>query len=258
MAARNVTFAGNSLQTSTIYCKDIDDESMPTKDVKVMALAHANRSKIPFTSHPSKTIKVGGTIYSDTIANLDTALDTFRGYFNGTDQNLDIDYVATIRRYTATVNSLAISRPNGLTFADFSLEFVCTNPFGQSTATTTALTATARTLATYADSHTFIGSAPYQLPLATITFTAITGGTTQSVNFGNNSNGQQITITRTWATNDVLIVDSVNKVVTVNNVITDYSGSFPEFAPGAGSMFYSDGFTTRTFNISVTYNALYL
>jgi hypothetical protein len=256
--ATNVVFAGNSLQTSQILTAEIDMADIPTKDAKLYVLAHANASKIPFTSYPSRTVKISGRLIGTSIANLDALIDTFKGYLAQQDQNLDVDYNGSARRFIATVNATSISRPGGLAWASFSVEFICTNPYGLNTSTTSALSAAGRTASAYTDAYTFLGTAPYQLPIATITLTAVTGGTAQSITWGNGGNGQAISVTRTWAAADVLVIDSVAKTVTVNGLPVAFTGAFPEFPIGAQSLQYNDGFTTRTFTIGVVYTVGYL
>ena len=256
--ATGITFDSNSLQTSSILTANIEHESISEKDAKLYAMAHANSSKIPFVSYPSRKIKVSGKIIGSGVSNLDSLLDTFRSYFRGQDKNLDIDYAGSTRRYIATLNGLAIDRPGGLQYANFEAEFVCTQPFGRNTATTSALSAAGRTAAAYVDLHTFLGTAPYQLPVITITITAVTGGT-GSVVFANSANSQGITITgQTFVAADIIEIDCINKTVKKNGALIDFVGAFPEFPPGSQSMTYSDGFTTRTFTISVTYYPMYL
>lgn len=263
MAVRNVSFGGSNLQTFDgnrgIIVQDIDAESMPTKENKMYPLANSNGSKITYVNYPSKPITITGQVNGINTADLDTLLDTFRGYFAKQDQNLDFDYAGGTRRYIATINSLDIKRPGGLQYANFTALFDCTQPFGQNINPTQALNiTTARTSAAYTDAHTFLGTAPYQLPIITITYSAITGGTGQVVNFGNDSNGQQITVTRTWAAGDVLSIDVVQKTVTINGSLIDFTGAFPQFPPGAGSFSYSDSFTTRSFTINVVYYPMFL
>lgn len=248
-----ISFNNNSLQTATILTDTIDHESLPTKNAQVYNLGHANKSVIPYISYPSKQITISGTIFADDIPSLDNALDMFRGYFIGTARNLDIGYGTGTRRYIATANQVSITRPGGLTHATFSIVFIATNPFGQDIVTTNALSASARTLASYADILSFNGSAPVQQPVITLTYTAITGGTSKTVTIGNNSNGQQISVIRTFITGDILTIDTINKQVTYNGISIDYAGAFPEFATGTQSLAYSDSLTTRTFNISVVY-----
>lgn len=257
MAGTNITFASNSLQTASIITENIDHSS-PTKLSTVLALAHANASAVPFQNYPTRTIKIGGTLVGSSIANCDLLVDTFKSYLLGIDKNLDIDYGGGTRRYIATPNAPSISRPGNLAYAKFDVEFICTDPFGRDISTTTALSATGRTLSTYNDNYTFIGTAPYQLPVVTITVTAVTGATAQSIQWGNGATGQAIFVQRTWVAGDVLVIDSVLKTVTVNGSPAAFSGAFAEFAPGAQTLQYSDTFTTRTFTVLAQYIAGYL
>lgn len=263
--AVNVSFAGNNLQNGTSIIVDmIDHMSLPTKDAKQYALSHASASKIPFISYPSKTITVKGTLIGTSIANLDSLIDTLKSYLiTAADQTLAIDWnnISLGRVYTATVNKMTFTRPGNFNYGKFEIEFVCNNPYGQDPSSTTALNDTGRTSGSYSDSFTFTGTAPWQRPVITITYSAISPTTSsQSVSFGNNSTGQVITVTRTWTATDVLVIDCTQKTVTVNGLTTgfSFSGAFPEFAPGSGTMVYGDSFTSRTMTENVVYTALWL
>lgn len=263
MAGTGISFDSNSLQTSTIATTTIDHGSIATKVAPLYALAHANASTIPFVSYPSKTINIAGTISAASITALDTALDTFRAYFQNKDKNLDIDYAGVTRRYIAMANAVTIDRPGGLNWAKFAIEFICTNPFGMATSSTNlssgfSPSATARTSSNYNDTVTFSGTAPYQLPVVTITLTATPGTPTGYIQWGNGGNGQVITVQRTWANADVLVIDCAQKTVTVNGSPAAFSGGFPEFPPGVQTLQYIDSLGTRTFTISVVYTIGYL
>lgn len=399
-------FDGNDLNTfngsTGIIVQSIEGhESLPAKTVAQFVLAHANRSTIPYVQYPNRPITIKGTINGSSIADLDARVDAFKYIFLGTDKNLDIDYAGSVRRFIATVNTIAVDRPGGLLAANFTIVFTCNYPFGQNTATTSAVSQAARTLGSYADNHTFLGTAPFQLPLWTLTLTDLissatnictnpsfetdltgwsSGGigtasrvTTQfhagvaamqmvnaaagpltvpsantygwelfpmsglvagqtyrvslwvkgnaggetfkvssllssvqtltlttgwqqiiftftatattdqlyvwsttvsgtwflddlsitlnastTLSVGNGGNGQQINVTRNWALGDVLVVDTVNRAITVNGNAVAYTGAFPEFPPGAQQLYYADGFISRTFNEVVTYYPMYL
>lgn len=261
----SISFDSNSLQTFSattrtgIITDTIDADSPGTKNLSIYALANANNSAIPGGETPSKTINISGTVVSDTPANLAVLLDTFRGYFNSYKKNLDIGYNGAIRRYTATPTEPVITLSANKKYASFTMSFICTPPYGTDTTTTTALSATGRTSSSYTDSHTFVGSAPGQLPIITITLTAVSSTGSQQLLWGNGDTGQTIALTRTsWTTGDVIIIDCRNGgSVTVNGSPSDFSGVFPEFTKGAHSMVYSDTFTSRTFGIGVVYYARY-
>jgi hypothetical protein len=254
---RNISFAGNALQTANIITSDISNESLPEKVANMFSIGHSNGGKIPFTNYPSKIIAIAGTVIGSSVADLDAQLDTFRAFFRLDNQNLDIDYNAISRRYTATVNKVQIKRPGGLAYAEFSVEFLCTTPFGTNTTLTTAVTAAARTASTYTDTHTFLGNAPYQLPIATITLTTVSGSGNRIVYFGNAGTGQQVKVERAWVNGDVLVVNCITKTVSVNAVDVDFTGAFPEYAPGSQNLTVNDTFTSRTFNYLVQYYPAY-
>lgn len=256
MAGVSISFDGHSLQTDKILVQTIDHENIPLKDAKLYALAHASASRIPFTSYPNKSITITGQIYDDTITDLDATLDLFRSYFMNQDANLDIAYGNSTRRYIATVNSLQIDRPGGLTSADFTIQFICTQPFGQDTGMSTVLSVSGRTSASYTDVVTFSGTAPWQRPIVTIVYATVSG--TGTVSFGNNSNGQQLTVSGTRSNGDTLVFDSRNKSVQLNGSDVAFTGAFPEFPPGLQAMAYSDGLSSRNFSYTVQYYPMYL
>lgn len=268
--ATNITYNGNSLQGTVsgsfqIITSDIDHFSNPDKSAKMYPLSHANKSVIPFISYPSRTIKVSGYLIDTSIANLDADIDTFKSWFAAVqDAALVIDYNGGSRQYTATANKVKVTRPVGLQYAKFELEFECTNPFGLATSSTTLINGgsggagNARTLNQYNDSLTFGGSAPTQEPVIQITLTAVSDANGGYIFVGNGSNGQGITVNRSWSNGDVLIVDCSQKTVTVNGNNVAFSGAFPQFAPGAATLTYTDNFTSRTMNENVTYTPYYL
>lgn len=253
MGARSISFNGNNLQTATINTQDIDNEGMPEKVLNAYAQANSNDTAITDEDYPSKTIKIKGQITAETPAALDILLDQFRGYLRGKEKNLDIGYGSGIRRYIGTYNGNSdIKRPGGLQFANFTIGFLC-KPFGQDIAATVLVNQAGRTGATYTDNVNLVGSAPYQLPVATITLTALSTTGNQTINFGNNNTGQQISVTRAFAVNDVIVIDSINKEVRVNGISVDFSGAFVELEPGAQAIGFSHNFTSCTHNYYVEY-----
>lgn len=407
--ATSVSYASNDIQTSTIITSLVDHESWPDLKAAIYEIAHANKSVVPYTVFPQKPILLRGTIVAASISALDTALDTFRGYFTGKDKNLDIGYGGGTRRYICTATSVDIRRPDGLNHALFTVELVATDPFGRDTFTTNGspnlinntsfetdltgynayvnggsatnptltrdttemyhgvaslkhtgadpssytgvssalsgltvsqeytlsvyvkgtngnnfnlyaavtgnpqvsvvltgewqrveltFTASTATPTVYfrsttdaaifyidavqlqlgdsatgfsGDKHTSItttpasvevnleGSAPVQEPVVTITFNSVSGGTNKTVTVSNDRNGQQVSITRTWATSEVLKLYTGSKIATVDDVEVDYTGVIPDFEVGVGDVTYSDDFdTSRNIDIDTPYFKGYL
>lgn len=100
-------------------------------------------------------------------------------------------------------------------------------------------------------SPTIAGTAPFQLPIITITIKALTGAG-DYIQVSNDENGQLMLITGVgFAAGDVLKIDAENRLVTLNDNRIDYNGTFLELEPGAASLTITDGFTTRSLDILI-------
>lgn len=266
--AINVSFNGQNLQTfngtNGILVQNIEHAGKSAKQAQTYAMSHANRSTIPFVEWPSKPITITGKILGTSIADCDSQIDTFNSYLTAQNAALTFDYNggSLNRQYTATCTNVDVQRPGYLAWAEFTIVFTATTPFGQDTTSTTLLNATGRTAASYSDSLTIAGTAPFQTPLITITYSAIGSAPVAGVvMIGNASTGQAISVNRTWAATDVLVIDcslSTSTPVTVNGLPVEFSGAFPDFAVGSGTMSYSDTFASRTFTDNVIYYKQYL
>jgi hypothetical protein len=261
----NLTFNSNSLQTfdntanTGILTNVIEHTNLPEKIAILYAKADADGSNIPAINYPSKKVNIAGMIKGSTQADLDSRIDTFKGYFNGKDKNLDITYGASTRRYIATANTISVIRQDKALFATFAIEFICTNPFGLDTTTTDLWTAkTGFTSATFTETPTVAGNAPYQLPVITITVNSFTGDG-DYVQISNDNNGQEMIIYgQSIEAGDVIIIDAVERTVTIDGVEVDFYGTFLELEPGANSITYTDGFTTRNVDVAGVYTKRWL
>jgi phage-related protein len=256
----DLSYNSNDLQTYTptagvgIITNSIEHTSLPDKLMALYAMADADGSSIPAINYPSKKVTIGGIIKGSSQADLDSRIDTFKGYFIGKDENLDITYGSSTRRYVATANAVSVVRQQRALFATFQIEFLCTNPFGLDTSATNLWTAKSNfTGATFTETPTVGGNAPFQLPVITITIDALTGAG-DYVQISNDNNNQEMLIYGLGLlAGDVIIIDCVERTVTVNGNEVDYYGTFLELEPGANSITYTDGFTTRTVDVTATY-----
>jgi len=260
----NISFNAISLQTYTlvndfgIIVNTINHTDIPEKQAAIFSVANADRSNIPNINYTSKKISISGALKHTSQSALDTLIDTFKGYFNPKDANLDIVYGSSTRRYIATANALSIDRDNRSLTAKFKVEFICTNPFGIETTVTSIINQINYTAATLTVTPTILGSAPTQMPKFTITIDAKTGSG-DFISISNNNNNQQISlIGLVLLVNDVIVIDCENRTVTVNGNPVNYFGTFLELELGANSITYSDGYATRTVDIVAGYNKRYL
>lgn len=261
----DLSFNVNDLQTYDpatrvgIVTNRIEHTNLPDKVAQLYAKADANGSSIPAINYPSKKIVIGGSIHGTSQADLDSRIDTFKGYFNGKDKNLDIAYGSGTRRYVATANTISVIRQQQALYATFTVEFICTDPFGLDTSATDLWAAkTGFTSATFTETPTIAGSAPSQLPIFTITINSLTGAG-DYVQISNDNNNQEILIYGAGLeAGDVVVIDCANRTVTLNGTEIDYYGTFLELEPGAASITYTDGFTTRNVDVEAEYTKRWL
>lgn len=261
----DLTFNSNNLQTYSpathvgIITNVIDHTDGPDMLMGLYGLADADGSSIPAINYPSKPVALAGAIKGSSQADLDNRIDTFKGYFTGKDKNLDIAYGSGTRRYIATAGTPKIQRKTKSFTAIFQVPITCTNPFGLDTSATALFTThTGSTVATFTETPTVGGNAPFQLPIITITLTSLTG-TGDYVQISNDNNNQELLIYgQGLANGDVIIIDGVERTVTLNGDDIDYYGTFLELAPGANSLTYTDGFLTRTVTVAASYTKRWL
>lgn len=215
------------------------------------ALARSNKTKTSSAFYTGKTIVINMAIAMPSRGQLEQSIDSLSAMLQGLEKDLVLMQGGNARKYTATLGSLKVGDAQG-GYANLEADFVCSDVLGMDTASTSLISLSALTAASRTDSVTFGGTSDYQYPLITITLSAVTGGT-GSITVGNNNTGQQITVTRTWTAGDVLVIDTYNKTVQVNNVSVAFSGAFPTFLVGSGTFYYADTFSTRTYNYTATY-----
>lgn len=261
----DLSFNSNDLQTYDpttnvgIITNLIDHTDGPELEFTLLGLADADGSSIPAINSPSKAVALAGAIKGSSQADLDSRIDTFKGYFTGKDKNLDIAYGSGTRRYIATAGKPLVKRSQKSLIATFQVPIVTTNPYGLDTSPT-ALWATKNnfTSATFTETPTVGGNAPYQLPIFTITIDALTG-TGDYIQISNDNNSQEIVVYgQSLEAGDVVVINCETREVTINGVLADYVGTFLELEPGANSITYTDGFATRTVDVAASYTKRWL
>lgn len=256
----DLSFNSNDLQTYSpatdtgIITNVIDHTDGPDMLMGLYALADADGSSIPAINYPSKPVALAGVIKGSSQADLDNRIDTFKGYFTGKDKNLDITYGSGTRRYIATAGTPKIQRKPRSFIAIFQVPITCTNPFGLDTSSTDLWAKKNNfTSATFTETPTVGGNAPFQLPIITITIDALTGAG-DYVQISNDNNNQELLIYgQGLQAGDVIVINCVERIVTLNGEEIDYNGTFLELEPGANSITYTDGFTTRTVDVAASY-----
>jgi hypothetical protein len=208
------------------------------------------------------TVHIGITRATRDLA--ESSFDTLMSYIQGREKDLILKQSGATRRFVATLSDIVWSESGGA-YLEFDLVFECSDAFGYDVAYTQLLQVNAYVSANKTDllggSNGIGGSARTQVPLITLTYTSVTGGTSATVYIGNDTTGQRIAITRTWVTGDVLTIDAcgidnsgatkLSPTVKVNSVEVAFTGAIPEWAPGVGYISYADTFTNRIMGLNV-------
>jgi len=228
----------------------------PTREVNNYSLAYENSSVTPSAFYTSKKINLRCVITRSTRDSFEQSLDTLRKYIDNREAVLRLPQSGAYRQYTATVSNIGISNVSG-GFGEIDIEFLCSDPFGYATSSTTLLSVSGLTSGNKSYPITLNGTAK-QLLKFTLTVNSLTSGTAKTVTVSNPTAGTTVTIIRDWAAADVLVVDPITKVVTVAGAPVEFTGNLSEWSPGAGFINYTDNFTARNVDISVIYTERYL
>lgn len=233
------------------------------RSVNLGELARSNSRKVRSAFFTKRQIKIVVAVKGASRANMENSLDLLMAKLTGIEKQLILAQslagagVPSNRLYYATLSD-SVPREDGGSFMYIDLIFECSDSFGYEVTNTTLLNIGSITTATRNDAFTFGGSAPWQVPIITVTYAALTGGTGKQLIIGNPAIGQQVMITRDWTTADQVIVNSYDKTVKVNGVEVDFTGAIPEWQPGAGNWTYSDNLTTRSFGVNLVYAKRYV
>lgn len=258
MARRTVSFDGTSLQSSTIKTQDFEHESMDNRDVLIERLGNRDGGKLVSDIFAPRIIRLAGIITGTTIDDLENNIDNLKELLNRKEKNLDIQYSSGTRRYKASCTSFRIARKHfNITFAPFEATFVVANPpFGTLLdSTTVGFAGVGTNFGTFNGNFTASGT---RRPMPVIKMTVKGQSNMTKATFTNTTTGGSISVTRTYADNDVLVVDTDNYTVTVNDVAVDYDGVFPEFAQGGNNFKRIIASTWHSVELKLIYRPLYL
>lgn len=259
MAGTAITYDGNSLNTTSIIVNDIDDGDAPNRSLSEFDIPRSGGSAVTDVTNNSKDINIVGKLIGTSMSNVETLRDTFLAYFNNQYKNLDIGYAGSTRRYVCTPRKPQISRPvRGSNWMAFQLSFK-TKGYGQDTSATTLKSNV--TIGTSPSTQTLTsigGSAPEQMLRIQITVFSATLGTSNIITVENDTTGQVMSIERLWAVSDVLEIDYANHTVKVNGTTVEWTGPFPNFAPGTHDLIVTADFSAFSLRLTVDHYRRYL
>lgn len=256
--ARSITFSGFDLQAAPYSIISTDAFSSPEREIIFQELARADNAVAVFRRYRSRTITVGGMISDSTSDLLDADIDTLKlKVMQAGKGTLAVGWAAATRNWGAECKNMIISRANtDVSRAAFSAEFFCENAFCTDGVTGTLLSTTVTDANPFSvvSNGTFISS-----PFITLTINSIGTATAVDIIIGNPTSSEYITVpSRTYVAGDTVTIDCDNKQIFHNSTLVAGEGYFPNWAPGNGSLEYSDTASARNISLVTTYETRYL
>lgn len=228
------------------------------RSLTLSQLARTNKAKVSGAFYNKRDLLVRVSINRATRDLLEQSIDSLMLLLQGLEKDLILRQSNTQRKYIASYSD-SIVKADGGSHIEIDLIFVTSDHFGYDISSSLLTQITNFTSGNKTETIQVGGTAPFQLPVITLTYSAI-GSTADSrnVTIGNGALGMAVSITRTWTNGDVIAISAVDGTVKVNGVNVTYTGAIPEFAPGVGYLTYNDTFTSRTFSATVTYTKRYI
>lgn len=267
ITANTAVFDGNDITlVAGLDILAIDSYIPPKRHLSISDIIRSNKSKHNSGFYNQRQINVRIRISRASRQLLEVSIDQLMSMLQGLNKILEVPRGLTTEQfYCSLTDSVVDTASAGGAHIEMNLIFECSDRFGYSKVPVVLLSIpTAFTSSYRSDRIQFTdGSAPSQVPVTTLTFSAVSGGTSKVVRIGNGMSGQEVAITRTWVAGDKIEIDSYNKTVKVNNVEVAFTGAIPEWKNSVsnpfGYWYYSDNFTTsRSFTGSVVYYPRYL
>lgn len=213
-------------------------------------LVTSNKSVVSSQFYGTRKINILCSVEAGTKTLLQQRLQTLESILQGREKVLNITWAGVATDFTATKSNLSVTYDGG-GFAEVDIEFTCSDPMGYATSSTTLYNYAHLVGGAYSFAVTWLGNVT-QRPVITITINSVTGGSNQTISISNTATGQTLTVTSSYAANDVLIIDTKNKTVTINGVTSLATGNYPEWT-ATQPIVYADGFTTRNIAFTAAY-----
>jgi hypothetical protein len=237
----------------------IRPDAIPEKVINAVRLAQADGEKFIGSNYVNKRITVLGHFYAATRGDYEVARDTLLGLFDP-DQivSLSFEQSKEMRRYSGSYENVMFDyKDNG--FCMVTITYRCTDPFGYTVAESTFLQQNAVTAEI---TRTFdTGGNVYGLAKIVATITSIDNTTLpRTFNFtvSQGARSYNVQITRVWAVNDSLKIDTANGKVYVNGSQVEFVGRLPQLLKTNTFRFGVPDAASFNVNLLGTYNKRWL
>jgi len=236
------------------FCTDLTD-SAPSREIIGARVPRDDGEYVNGDYWRDKRIEVRGFLKKSTQSDLETFLETCRKNVRQREGNLDITRkdssgnTISVRRYVATWENpeelFSDRKRHHITICPYNMVFTCKTPFAKDRAYTSQLT----TLTVSPTTQVITNSGTIEAkPVFFILFDAVNTGTV--FNIENETTGEVIEYSGSFAAGDFLEFDSENMTVKKNSTAVDFTGSFPKLDVGSNSIKFT--VTATSFSATVT------
>lgn len=204
-----------------------------------------------------KMIEADGVFFADTGAELEALCDTIKKNLRKMNRPLDVTKYGVTRRYPYATFIGMDKIFNGRKGSDITrcplrLQFLCTD-----IAVDWQYTSQVKNISVSEDTDTVNTTATDRVKPSFVI--VINAANSMSVlNIQNETTGDEIEITRSFAAGETLIIDCEEQTVTVNGVAVDFVGKFPELEVGESVIRYTVTSTSHDFDATVKHRNGYL
>jgi len=231
----------------------IDSVGFPSTDVKISPSLTDDGGLATSLYYRDKVITVSGEIAASSYEDMQTAVREIMNRCQGVNKTLNFDVEGTRTVYTASMENVSMKESRG-GFMEIKLMFVAHDPIGVSagynSTTDTGITAIDN------DTAVTVAGSYHALPVITLTINSITVTNPATVTI--TSDNGALAISRDWAVNEVLIIDSESRTVKVDGTAVLYSGILPTLNVGSTDITYDDTFTARNIDILLKHKTRFL
>lgn len=252
MPTFDIVYDGFSFADNGLVITDENHMILPDRINQIEKIPGRTGGVLVQSELGTKPIPISGYYEGASIADAQMMYDTLTQMLNRVERPLDIPHAGETRRFIATPTNCVVEEPNGLNRLTFSFEFIVPSGGSEDDTEQDLFAETVITTPTTTIPLTVDGAQDAR-PFITLVLTSVTGGTAKSISIRNARDFIGLTLEGDFATGDEITIDSDLFQIYVNGTLTEPNGRMPKWAPGAGSLYYSDTFTARTVNITATY-----
>lgn len=252
----NVTYAGYELNSLGHFAIDFVDVASPPEEALTQKRISRNDGAVLYNREKGvRKITIIGHTTAQDFADMHDTRNQLLQVLDNTESTLEVPIGNEIWQFTCTLENMIVTNPMG-GYAVFTITFTCSDPFGYEKSTVTIVNGQTTT----SDSDTFSFAAiegvypPY--PVIRLTLSGITDTSAKTITLSN-PQADSLSVTDTFSSGDVILIDMWNRTVKVSGVNHDYTGNYFPLQVGSTDMYYADNFTNRSVNTIITYQKRY-